>query len=287
MFEDVNPKSGERQPGLFPEMAEPEAHDEVTPPEGAPKPQNGTRSETVSSEPAAGEEGPSEEPEQAAELERWKDALRHDFEQWLAAVEEVPDAESLELEPAEAPDLYSFYEQLAAATAESRKANRRTAEAISQWGDTLSRFDASLEPLRETVSELVAAQPKGTELSRAHCLVLAEWLDRLYRIHQAFGVAPAKTPWWGGNDRGWRRAWENQKQALSIVISHIEAFLKKEGVTRLETEGRPFDPATMSAVAVEPNAVHPAQTVLEELAAGYRHNGELLRSAQVKVSRKP
>ncbi|MGH7968576.1 MAG: nucleotide exchange factor GrpE, partial [Limisphaerales bacterium] len=200
---------------------------------------------------------------------------------------EIPEPESVEAETAETPDLCSFYEQLAAATAESRKTNRRTAEAISQWGDTLSRFDNSLLPLRETVAQLLAAQPKGTELSREHCIVLAEWLDRLNRIKTAFRAPPAKTSWWGGNDRLWRKTWETQQQAMAIVVSHIEEFLKKEGVTRVETVGHLFDPSTMNAVAAEPDPNRPPQTILEELAAGYRRHGELLRPAQVKVSRQP
>jgi molecular chaperone GrpE (heat shock protein) len=43
----------------------------------------------------------------------------------------------------------------------------------------------------------------------------------------------------------------------------------------------------MMAVAVESDATRPPQTVLEELAAGYAREGELLRAAQVKVSRQP
>lgn len=57
--------------------------------------------------------------------------------------------------------LYSFYEQLAAANTETRKSNRRVAEAISQWGQTVGRFDGSLAPVRETITQLTAAQPKA------------------------------------------------------------------------------------------------------------------------------
>ena len=40
----------------------------------------------------------------------------------------------------------------------------------------------------------------------------------------------------------------------------------------------------MTAVATEPNQQRPPQTVLEEIAPGYSRQGELLRTAQVKVS---
>jgi molecular chaperone GrpE len=216
------------------------------------------------------------------ELAEWKELLREDFEQWLSELEQVPEPEEA---PGEAPDLYSFFEQLAAANAETRKANRRTAEAISQWGETLSRFDQSLAPLKESVDQLAAAQPRTGELSRAHCLMLVELLDRLQRIGRAYGSAPAKSSWWG-HDAAWRKAWENQQRAFEIVLSHLEGILKKEGVTRIEVMGELLDPTVMTAVAVEPDANRPSQTVLEEITAGYRRQGELLRPAQVKVSQK-
>ena len=228
------------------------------------------------------------------QLADWKDALRGDFEKWLEELDDVAELEAAAepedagLEESKTPDLYSFYEQLAAANSEFRKANRRTAEAISQWCDTLTRFDGSLSPLHEAMVKLTAAQPKADELSRSHCLVLVEWLDRLNRIRKAFESPPQKTSWWQGRSNSvWLKAWENQGQALAILASHIEELLKKEGVTRLDALGQPFDPTTMTAVAAEPDSAHPPQTVLEELALGYRRHGELLRAAQVKVSRQP
>ena len=271
MFEDLNPDRPAPVPP-FPWGALPPA---------APAPADA--GETDSTEPD-GEETPED---RAAELADWKDRLRHDFEDWLAGIEEIPAADDAELAPAEAPDLYAFHQQLAAANAEARKANRRSAEAISQWGDTLARFEGTLAPLRESVAALAAAQPKEGRMARAHCLVLVELLDRMHRIARAFQSPPPQGPWWRGTDAPWRKAWDTQRQGFNILVSHLEELLKKEGVTRLDTLGQPFDPAVMTAVAAEPDATRPPQTVLEELAAGYRRHGELLRPAQVKVSRQP
>jgi hypothetical protein len=215
----------------------------------------------------------------------WKDALRQDFERWLASLDEIPQLAEAERETNASLDLYSFYEQLTIATAETRKANRRTAEAISLWGQTLAQFDSTLGPLRESVARLAAVQPKADKMSGAHCLVLIELLDRLYRISKAFEAPASKRSWWGGVDGAWRKAWATQHQALAILLSHLEEFLSQEGVTRFETLGQRFDPARMTAVAAEPDATRPPQTVFEELAPGYLRQGELLRPAQVKVTR--
>ncbi len=218
-------------------------------------------------------------------LAGWKAALRRDFEAWLGTLDEVLE---LEAEPeSEIPDLSSFYEQLAVANAETRKSNRRTVEAFSQWAETLGRFEAQLAPLRESIAQLIAAQRREEGLPRSYCLVLVEFLDRLHRLAKAFASPPTRKSWWGGSDSAWRQAWETQRQGFEILVSHFAELLKKEEITRIETLGQPFNPTEMTAVAAEPNAERPAQTVLEELAPGYRRRGELLRPAQVKVSVRP
>jgi hypothetical protein len=230
-------------------------------------------------------------PAVSSELADWKAALRHDFETWLASIDELPAADAAGgVDPADAPDLYSFHAQLTAASAESRKANRRTAEAMSQWGETLARFESGLQPLRDAAAQLAAAQPKAGQMSRAHCLMLAELLDRMHRLAAAFARPPgARRSWWtsAAGDEAWRKAWAAQHDALGILVGHLEGLLQKEGVTRLATLGQVFDPAVMMAVAAEADATRPPQTVLEETAAGYLRHGELLRAAQVKVSRQP
>jgi molecular chaperone GrpE (heat shock protein) len=228
---------------------------------------------------------PNELPTETAELADWKAALRSDFEKWLDNIDAIPVADSEEAP--EMPDLCSFYEQLSAASVETRKANRRTAEAFSQWAETLARFESQLAPLRESTAQLAAVQPRENELPGAYCLVLAEFLDRMSRLAKAFESSPAKKSWWGGTDADWRRAWEAQRQGFAILVSHFEELLKKEGLTRIEVVGQPFDPTVMAAVAVEQDSSRPAQTVLEEIAPGYRRRGQLLRPAQVKVSARP
>lgn len=221
-------------------------------------------------------------------LSDWKDDARRDFEAWLATIEEIPSAddEPTDDEPTEAPDLYSFYAQFAAANTETRKSSRRTAEAMSQWGETLARFEAGLQPLREAVTQLAAVQPKQGRMSRAHCLILIELLDRIRRLTRAFETPPApKRSWWGSNDDAWRSAWRAQHQALEILVSHLDGWLEREGVTRLNIAGKTFDPNVMIAVAAEIDPTQPSQIVLEEMTAGYLRDGELLRVAQVKVSR--
>ncbi|MBI4026381.1 MAG: nucleotide exchange factor GrpE [Verrucomicrobia bacterium] len=222
-----------------------------------------------------------ESPADAGEMMDWKDALRGDFEEWLESVDDIPAlAEDGDETDLEAPDFYSFYEQLAVVATEQRRANRRAAEALSQWSDVLARFEKDWQPLREDIAHLASA---GEEtLPRSYCLILAGFLDRMRRLAAVFNAPPPRT-WWPENPR-WRHAWEAQRRGFDILIHHFEELLKKAGVSRIETLGKSFDPLVMTAVAAETDARQPHHTVIEEIAAGYHWRGELLRPAQVKVT---
>jgi molecular chaperone GrpE (heat shock protein) len=213
------------------------------------------------------------------EMNDWKAALRRDFESWLESVDEIPEWNERETR-VPAPDLYAFYEQLAAGNVEARKSNRRTAEVFSQWGETLVKFDGDLRLLREQL----ARQPMGgtDEMPRRWALALVEFLDRMGRLAAAFSSPPSRS--WLGGDARWRAAWETQRQGFQILLGHFESLLNNAGLTRIRVLHELFDPATMSAVATAPSADWPHQTVMEEVAPGYFLRGELLRVAQVKVS---
>ena len=216
----------------------------------------------------------------AAERDEWKRVLRADFDRWLESLDDVPESEDVEGDVGDAPDLYSFYEQLAAATTEARKSNRRTAEAYSQWSNTLSGFDGELRLLREQL----AKQPVSGDdsLPRSWCLAFIEITDRMHRLAAAF-TTPPRRAWFGGDAR-WRAAWETQRQGYDIFMTHTDALVLQAGLTRIEVLHAPFDPARMSAIVAEPDARWPKNTVIEEIAPGYLWRGELLRVAHVKVS---
>jgi molecular chaperone GrpE (heat shock protein) len=215
----------------------------------------------------------------AAEPAGWKDALRPDFEAWLATVDQIPEMAGEERED---PDLYSFFEQVAIANTETRRANRRTAEAFSQWGDTLDRFNADLRFFREQLSRIEQSQPEPDSLPRSYCLALVEFLDRLHRLALAFADPPALR-WWQRANRAWKQAWETQRDAFEILTGHLEALLEREGIARIDCLGRVFDPTIMAASAAGPDPQHEDNTVIEEFAPGYVRRGEVLRPAQVKV----
>jgi molecular chaperone GrpE len=61
-------------------------------------------------------------------------------------------------------------------------------------------------------------------------------------------------------------------------------LLESEGVTRIEAEGKPFDPTYHEAILQEPSEQHESGVVIAVLQQGYKHKERILRPALVKVA---
>jgi molecular chaperone GrpE len=76
------------------------------------------------------------------------------------------------------------------------------------------------------------------------------------------------------------------KIGLKLILSNIEKLLEKEGVTYIESKGKPFDHTVHHAIStVEPKDCEEG-TVVEEVKKGYRLGEKLLRPCQVIVAKK-
>lgn len=67
------------------------------------------------------------------------------------------------------------------------------------------------------------------------------------------------------------------------VVKQFEKTLAEMGVERIKTVGEPFDPRLHEAVQME-EGDGTQEVVSEELQAGYRIGGDVIRHAMVKVS---
>ena len=217
------------------------------------------------------------------ELDAWKQQLRRQFESWLEAVEHLPEAK----EPAaDAPDLYSLYAELTALRNETRQGNRKSADVFGRLGESLGRFEDELRRLREQLNRSDAAGSSKPALPRSYFLALAEMADRMHRL----GAALERPPQPGrfaflSPDGPWRKAWANWQHGFSILISHFDNLLEQAGIQRLNTVGGTFDPATMVAVDTTAPDGQPPNMVIEEITPGYRWRDELLRPAEVKITK--
>lgn len=74
-------------------------------------------------------------------------------------------------------------------------------------------------------------------------------------------------------------------EGLQLARRQLLEALAGEGVERIEVLGLPFDPTVAEAVVTTPaETPEQANTVVEELRAGYRLGERILRPAQVRVA---
>jgi molecular chaperone GrpE len=72
---------------------------------------------------------------------------------------------------------------------------------------------------------------------------------------------------------------------LKMVDRQFVDALAREGITRVPTVGRPFDPSLHEAIQQVETNEHPAGTVLAEVQPGYLQGERLLRAAVVVVAK--
>lgn len=215
-----------------------------------------------------------------------------------SAVEEYEE-EAAEEEEAEDITLTELRDEIAAATMENRRNTKRMFEVLKQFGGVLDAMSGTVNDLHEnartTATATVSAAAASGEgvLSRQQALGLIEMADRLSRLRAAFDRPPAAATSWLPSARTalatWEAAWKTQKDALDILLMHLQTQLKLAGLEHQPVLGQIFDPATMSAVETTEDATVADHTVLAELLPGWRRatGGEVLRPAQVRVSRLP
>lgn len=75
-----------------------------------------------------------------------------------------------------------------------------------------------------------------------------------------------------------------QDEGVKLSIKHFLDILENEGVKRIETVGKTFDPNLMEAITTQEGE---EGKVLEEVRSGYMLYDSVLRPAQVIVGQKP
>ena len=72
---------------------------------------------------------------------------------------------------------------------------------------------------------------------------------------------------------------------LKMILDQYNKLLKRAGAERVEaSKGLPFDPEIHEAILHMPHAELPEGSVVEEVSAGFRLKGRLLRPARVVVA---
>ena len=76
-----------------------------------------------------------------------------------------------------------------------------------------------------------------------------------------------------------------EDEGLTLIRTKMWSELTGDGVSKIETKGGKFDPTKMEAITtLPPSDDYPANTVIDELEAGYMYKDRVLTPARVVVA---
>jgi molecular chaperone GrpE len=137
-----------------------------------------------------------------------------------------------------------------------------------EYLDTLRRVQAEFENYRKRViKEQTALVDRAT----------SGLVEQLLPVLDSFELALKNLESAGFDDI------ESVRKGVELVYAELLGVLEKSGLSRIEAEGKPFDPNVHEAVMQEDGDGEPVVT--DVLRTGYTLKGRVLRPAMVKVTR--
>jgi molecular chaperone GrpE len=209
-----------------------------------------------------------------------KARLIEEFQDCLERCEREGDGE----ETGEPIDLRTLLAEMAALKNEVRLEGR-------QFKTLLDELRSSGEVLRaqneRLVRDLDRAREQASEAQwQAERKMLLAMLDLRDRLQAGVEAAAARPPSpFARLFPGATRVAQSLGEGAALTLRRLDELLASYRVRPLDVVGRPLDPERMRAVGVEAAPEASEGVVLRELRRGYMHGGELLRAAEVIVSK--
>jgi molecular chaperone GrpE len=192
--------------------------------------------------------------------------------------EEPPD------DPGETADLFSVLVEMAALRNEVRTESRLVKEALEQFRGVFNSLQASQATLQR---ELDRARTEARDQAQSALRpLLLDVLDLRDRLVAALTLSAAARPRW--RDCLWRRdrsgmaAWQ---EGLRMTLQRLDQVLLDRRVVATQLAGLPFDPRLARAIGTAADSTVAEGTVIKEVRAGFLWDDQVLRTAEVIVSK--
>lgn len=211
-----------------------------------------------------------------------KESLLQQFRDYLDGIDALPDMAGDDPGSGET-DLFTVFVELTAMRNEVRTESRLVKEALDQFRaafDTLQSAQVTLE--QELKCAHAEARERSAALMRPLLLDLLDLRDRLDAALKQTAPPPAK--WL---DR-WRRKPvepDSWREGIGITARRLDRILADRHVRRMNLTGERFDPRRARVVGTTLDAGAAPGVVLEEARAGYMWDDDMLRIAEVIVSK--
>jgi len=208
-----------------------------------------------------------------------KQALLSRFQAYLDSAETaLPEPRT------ETSDLYSLFVEVAGLRSEVRTESRLVKEALDQFRGVFDMLQASQANVQQELDR--ARSAARDQADAALRPLLLDVIDLRDRLLAALKSAAAAQPGWV--DRLWRRpasgdeAWQ---EGLRMTVRRLDQVLLDRRVVPMQLVGQPFDPRRAHAVATSADGSAADGTVLEIVRAGFLWGDQVLRTADVIVSK--
>jgi molecular chaperone GrpE len=192
--------------------------------------------------------------------------------------EEPPD------DPGETADLFSVLVEVAALRSEVRTESCLVKEALEQFRGVFDTLQASQATLQR---ELDRARTETRDQAQSALRpLLLDVIDLRDRLVAALTLSAAARPRW--RDRLWRRdrsgvaAWQ---EGLRMTLRRLDQVLLDRRVVATQLAGLPFDPRLARAIGTAADSSVAEGTVIKEVRAGFLWDDQVLRTAEVIVSK--
>jgi molecular chaperone GrpE len=213
-----------------------------------------------------------------------KQALLSQFSAWLDSVPDEGPTEAPEAEAAPGTDLYSLFVEMAGLRTEVRTESRLVKDALEQFRGVFETLQTSHATVRQELERARAEtrdQVKATV--RPLLLDVIDLRDRLLDAQRLSGTA--RTGLLGrlfGRDATDGAAWQ---EGLRLTLRRLDQVLLDRRVVAVRLQGQPFDPLQARVIATMADSAAPDGTVIEEVRAGFLWDDQVLRTAEVIVSK--
>jgi molecular chaperone GrpE len=210
-----------------------------------------------------------------------KQALLSRFSAYLDTVEDEPVPPD---DAGEAADLYSVFVEVAGLRTEVRTESRLVKEALDQFRGVFDLLRTSQASVQQ---ELDRARAETRDRERAALRpLLLDVIDLRDRLVAALNLVATVRPGWADRllrrNRAGGEAWQD---GLRMIVRRLDQVLLDRGVVPVQLVGQPFDPRRARVVATSPDRSVAEGTIIEEVRTGFLWDDQVLRTAEVIVSR--
>ncbi len=212
-----------------------------------------------------------------------KQQLLQQFKTWIESADGIETDLASQGNAESAIDLYTLFAEFAALKSEIKIESRQFKSAFEQ-------FETLMQYLKNNYDNLLKARQRN-DAEIQHLVLYAILPDILTirdRIADGLEIMGQLTPNMIRKKRKYRKKKqliENLKEGQTMLLERMDKFLQSQGVTPIESLGKPFDPNVMQAVQVSHLSAVADGEVVEEIQKGFMLGNKVLRLAQVVANK--